>query len=264
MRTVAFVVAVLAALAIAKDVVCNGTVTDTKNHHSYAFDLSPLHHNDQTYVDSLWFRTDENNIYYVNFCGQTASACDSDDTSVCIRLPDGDDYKYVNGGSTSTQKISIAEAPNQSPQNSVTVTYSKGDKCGASGVYKTKIYVNCQQGAEPGYFYDIDETNECEVTLYMYSSAGCGVDVPYVEPSEEDSSAAGGGDVAATVILVILIVGFAAYFVVGGIYQWKVKGASSFREFIIHNEFWCALPSLVKDGVMFIFHGCKRGDYVSV
>jgi len=264
MRAFVLAVAALAALAVAIDVPCNGTISDTKNHHSYAFDLSPLHHNDQTYVDSLWFRTVENNIYYVNFCGQTASACDSDDTSVCLRLPDGDDYKYVSAGSTTSQKLSIAEAPNQSPQNSVTVTYSKGDKCGESGVYKTKIYVNCMKDADPGYFYDIDETNDCEATLYMYSSSGCGVDVPYVDPVDPDDSSTDGGEVFATVALVIIFVGAALYFGIGAVYQWKVNQASSAKEYVIHGDFWCAIPGLVKDGAMFIFHGCKKGDYVSV
>jgi len=157
---------------------CGTTILDEKNKRAYYFDLSRLHHDDHTYVDTLWFRTDDNVIYYVNFCGQTASACESPDTSVCIRIPDGEDYKYVSGGSTSTQNITIAEAQGQSPSSSVTVTYSNGDKCG-SGTYKTKMYVNCQATANPGYFYNIDVKNECEVTLYMWSAAGCGVEVPY-------------------------------------------------------------------------------------
>jgi len=158
---------------------CAGVVKDEKKHRAYEFDLSMLHHNDSTYVDKLWYRTQDNTIYYVNFCGQTASACDTDDTSVCIRIPDGPDFRYVNGGSTSTQTISIAEDPNQSPDSSVTVTYSNGDKCG-SGYFKTKMYINCQQTANPGYFYNIDRPNKCEATLYMWSAAGCGKEVPYV------------------------------------------------------------------------------------
>jgi len=159
---------------------CSGIVKDEANHRAYFFNLSSLHHDDKTYVDTLWYRTDENTIYYVNFCGQTASACEADDTSVCMRIPFGSDYKYVSGGSTSTQTISIAEMPGSSPSTSVTVTYTNGDKCG-NGYYKTKIYVNCQQNAHPGYFYDIDQPNECEATLYMWAAAGCGEKIPYPE-----------------------------------------------------------------------------------
>jgi len=175
------------AAAAAIDVTCFGVVTDTKNRRAYKFDLSSLHHDDSTYVDTLWYRTDDNVVYYVNFCGQTASACETDDTSVCIRFPDGEDYRYDGGGRTSTQKITIAECPDQSPSSSVTVTYSDGDSCG-NGKYKTKIYVNCQQTANPGYFYNIDQHGQCEATLYMWAAAGCGADVPYVDPSSSSSS----------------------------------------------------------------------------
>jgi len=260
MRAVIALVCALAALAFAKDVVCNTTISDTKNRHSYKFDLSQLHHPESTYVDSLWYRTSENNIYYVNFCGQTASACEDTDCSVCLRLVDGEDYKYVSVGKTSSQKFSIAE--DGSPQNSVIVTYSDGAKCpSGSGTYSTKISVTCQPNSDPGFFYDIDESDPCNVELFMYSSAGCGEDVPYVEPED---SGMGGGEVFATVILIILAVAVVLYFGLGAIYMWKVKEASAPTEFVIHNEFWCALPFLIKDGVMFIVHGCKKGDYVSV
>jgi len=262
MQRIIIAFCILVVLCAAKDVTCKGTVSDVKNHRSYEFDLISLHHDEGTYVDTLWYRTDENTIYYVNFCGQTASACESSDTSVCIRVPDGEDYDYFNGGSTSTQKISIAEAKDQSPSSSVTVTYSDGDKCG-SGKYKTKIYVNCQQTANPGYFYKIDESNECDVTLYMWAAAGCGKDVPYIEPSEEESGS-NGGDVAAIVILVLLLVAVVAYFAIGAFYNYKFKEARSVPDLIIHREFWCSLPFLVKDGVLFIAHGFKKGDYVSV
>jgi len=256
MRCVLITLAVLAVFAAAVNVNCVGTVSDTKNKRSYQFDLSPLHHDESTYVDTLWYRTDDNIIYYVNFCGQTASACETPSTSVCIRIPDGEDYQYKSGGNTSTQAITIAEAKDQSPMSSVTVTYSNGDKCG-SGKYKTKIYVNCQSTADPGYFYNIDETNDCEVTLYMWAASGCGKEVPYVAPTD-------GGEVAATVILVLLIVGIIVYFVVGGVYNFKVKEARAFPDLIIHRDFWTSLPFLVKDGVMFIAHGFKKGDYVSL
>ena len=54
------------------------------------------------------------------------------------------------------------------------------------------------------------------------------------------------------------------YFALGAVYQWKFKEAKEFRDFIIHNAFWFALPGLIKDGVMFIAHGFKKGDYTSI
>jgi len=170
--TIFAVVALLLTLASAKDMKCEEAVYDPKTGQSYYFDLSRLHHDNRTYVDSLWYRTDENQIYYVNFCGQTAASC-SDDCSVCLRVFDGQgDYKYICAGRTSTQKISIAEAPGKSPADSVTVSYSDGEQCG-SGRFSTKIYVNCLDSATPGFIYDINETDRCAVTLYMYSASGC-------------------------------------------------------------------------------------------
>jgi len=259
MRTLLFILAAVAALSVATDVNCNITISDTKNHHSYNFDLTPLHHPDSVFIDSLWYRTAENNIYYINFCGKTASACEGTDTSVCYRTPDGQDFKYINAGSTSTQKAELGDSG--SPDKTIIVTYSNGDQC-SSGTYTTHLRVECQLDANPGFFHDIKKTNDCEVTLYMFSQSGCGVDVPYVDP--DDSSAADGGEVFAIIVLVVLLVAVVAYFVGGALYQWKVNGATSASEMIIHREFWCSLPSLVVDGVKFIFHGCKRGDYVSV
>jgi len=182
-----FVVVLALAAAMASATQCSGVVSDEKAHRSYEFDLSVLHHNSSYHTDPLWYRGSDGSIFYVNFCGQTAAACPSDDTSVCIRIPSGGDYQYVTGGKTSTQEISLAEAPGQSPSTSVTVTYSDGAKCG-SGFYKTKIYVNCQQTATPGYFYDLDDSNKCEPILYMWSAAGCGKEVPYVGSSSSSSA----------------------------------------------------------------------------
>jgi len=263
MRGLVFIaLALLAATAAAIE--CTGTVSDVKNHRSYKFDLSSLHHDDSTYVDTLWYRTDDNVIYYVNFCGQTASACESDDTSVCIRVPSGEDYQYNSGGKTSSQKITVAEAKDQSPSSSVTVTYSDGDSC-SGGKYKTKIYVNCQQTANPGYFYNIEQSSgNCDATLYMWAAAGCGTEVPYVDPPVEDDSSASAGETVAIVILVVALVGIVVYFAAGAVYKWKVDGASEPSEFIIHKDFWMSIPFLVKDGVLFIAHGFKKGDYVSI
>lgn len=255
MRTVLFVAAVVAAVALlveAVDVDCNITLIDKKNKHAYNFDMTQLHHNDSVYVDSFWYRTPENNIYYINFCGQVASACDQPDTSVCLRVPKGDDFDYLSAGKTSTQEVSLSE--DGSPQNSCVVTYSQGAAC-KSGTYTTHIVVSCQVDADPGFMYDINETDECAPTLFMYSSSGCGVDVPYSSDA---------GEIFALVLLLIIIFGLILYFAIGAFYQWKFNGAQSASDFVIHKDFWFSLPFLVKDGVMFIFHGCKSGDYVSV
>ena len=61
--------------------------------------------------------------------------------------------------------------------------------------------------------------------------------------------------------LAVLVV---LYFGLGAVYQWKFKEAQTFPDFIIHREFWFAIPGLVKDGALFIAHGFKKGDYTSI
>jgi len=184
------------AVTSAKDVKCDTVIVDPKTQIAYSYDLSSLHHDDKTYIDSLWYRTPENHIYYVNFCGQTASACESNDTSVCMRIPDGGDFKYISGGSTSTQEFSLGE----DPLKSIVVTYSNGDKCdNSSRTYQTKIIVNCQPTAEPGFFYDVDETDKCQPILFMYSAAGCGKSVGSSSSSSSSGSVTPTDFCAATV-----------------------------------------------------------------
>jgi len=166
--------------APAPDEFCEAVLT--KDGSSYLFDLRALNHGPSATVDTLWYRTSDNDIYYINFCGQTAAPCNDDDTSVCLRVHDSGDYKYINAGSTSTQEFSITHGLTFG--KSITVTYSDGAKCGM-GTKKTHLVVNCQDGATPGYFYDMEEISECESTLYMYSSAGCGAPV---NPSSSSSS----------------------------------------------------------------------------
>ena len=61
-----------------------------------------------------------------------------------------------------------------------------------------------------------------------------------------------------------ILVGAALYVAIGMIVNWKVKHVETVPEMVPHREFWCAVPGLVTDGVKFIFHGCKKGDYVNV
>jgi len=181
--------AISAMVAYGIDEKCQAVLFDPSTKQTYYYDLSLLHHNDQTYIDSLWYRTDDNIIFYVNFCGQTASPCQND-TSVCVRIPDGDDYKYVSGGSTSTQTISLSDRNDYPSPNTVMVTYTNGVQCGP-GTYTTKLYVTCVPDATPGFFYDFEQKGDCEGSLFMYSAAACGAS-PQSSSSAASSSASPG------------------------------------------------------------------------
>ena len=139
------------------------------------------------------------NVYLVNLCGTTAADCHPN-SSVCIRRPKGTGFVFESGGLTETQTFSATKG--HSVQDSVTVSYSEGHKCG-SGSFKTNIEVNCLETADPGFFYDLRPINDCEVTLSMYSVHGCGK--PFVDSSSgKDFSESRGIQLIPTAFMLLL------------------------------------------------------------
>ncbi|BFY97561.1 hypothetical protein BsWGS_00601 [Bradybaena similaris] len=67
---------------------------------------------------------------------------------------------------------------------------------------------------------------------------------------------------AGSVMVIIFFVVIVVYFVGGGLFQKFVKKAEG-TEIIPNVSFWTALPSLAKDGVMFLVRGCKSGGSYS-
>jgi len=210
MRCVFVVLTAVAMLAAATDLKCGSVITDPMGDISYEFDLSSLHHDESLYIDDLWYRTEDGFIYYVNLCGRSSSPCASDDTSVCVRHPVGDGFKYEGGGKTNTQKISIAEAEGQSPNTSITVTFSDGYNCG-SGQYKTKIYINCNPSVKYSYFYNVEQPNECEAILYMWSPAGCGNVQSTSDAGNKVGLVVGAVLVCVVVVVAIIVGGYCIY-----------------------------------------------------
>jgi len=162
---------------------------------------------------------------------------------------------FTSLGKSETQQVE--EAPDLEPGKGVSVTYSDGDDC-QLGSWQTVVTLQC----DPTVTAEITDVDygTCWYRVTFLSKWACGVEVT---PGDESSSN-NSGDTVALVILIVMLVAVVLYFGLGVVYQKKVKDASSATEYIIHNEFWCSLPGLVKDGVLFIFHGCKKGDYVSV
>jgi len=244
MRALLVVLAVLVVVSLA-DVDCKPTVefSDGKN---YSFDLTGLCH--AKTADDYHARDEDYNDYYFNICGEvsTASQAECAGAAVCQYAASGD---YYNAGSLSTQAFT-ANTEVKQPGQGIIVTYSGGQQC-SSGSRQTAIYLECDPTVEQPIFKEVEEADHCAYKVHATSKYACGV-------------SAGGSDTAGLVILLIIIIAVVLYFAIGAIYQKKVKNASTAREYIIHNEFWCALPLMIKDGVLFIFHGCKKGDYVSV
>jgi len=253
MRLSIFAIAVVALAAVCfadDDNTCKAEL-EYSDGTKYTFDLSGLQH--PSGKEDMVARDSSNeNTYYINICGQvsTQSQAECRGASVCQHSLSGD---YKNAGTLSSQKFKVDD--DDKPGEGIVVYYGGGDACSGNDIRQSSIYIECDAKADDPIFSAVEEVKHCSYKIKVSSKYGCG---------KKSGSGGGGGDTAALVILLILIFGFILYFGLGVLYQKKVKGAESGRDLIIHNEFWCALPGLVKDGVLFITHGCKKGDYVSV
>jgi len=134
----------------------------------------------------------------------------------------------------------------------VTVEYSLGEHCPGSTGTASKIHVICGKDEQVSSLSV--SSDGCTITAVIKSKAGCGEEAPYVD----------GGEVFSIVVLVLLLVGVIAYIGIGMFVNYKFRGAQTVPEMIPHKEFWMSIPYLIVDGVKFIAHGFKKGDYVSV
>ena len=223
---------------VVNQVGCSGTVTSHKK--KYTYDLTPL----KEYGELNYYSRVYNNIYML-FCDY-APSCSG--MSVCSRSALGQNFGF---GDPETLEIHPINDSVTSADKGITVTFTNGHMCQDNRKASAVIYILCD--TVEGVIEDaqIDE-NYCTLKATVKSIAGCPV------------SKAGGGLSAGSIILIILVVLVVLYFGLGAAYQWKFKEPQSIPEYIIHNEFWFALPGLVKDGVIFIAHGFKKGDYTTV
>jgi len=245
MRTSLVIAVALLAWVCLADVSCTPEI-ESSDGNTYKFDLSGLKH--KVGEQDLVAR-DDMNTYYMNICGQVseASTAECSGAAVCQLTIGGD---HNNAGSLNSQ--SFKENNKVDAGKGITVVYDDGKPCSSGDTRATTIYIECDEDVNEPIFKTVEETTHCSYIIHMISKHGC--------PTGTSSP----GETAALVILLILIFGLILYFAIGAFYQKKFKDASTFREYVIHNQFWFSLPLLVKDGVLFIAHGFKKGDYVSV
>jgi len=62
-------------------------------------------------------------------------------------------------------------------------------------------------------------------------------------------------------VLVILFFTIAGVYFIGGIILLKTLRGATGWEMVPNHDFWCKLPSLVKDGVVFTFNCCRGVSY---
>jgi len=220
---------------------------------NYTYDLTDLG------VLSVSYHTES---FKLDLCEGADTGCAAG-TAVCRnpRLGNKTNAGYTSLGKLSTR--SVLPYGYQPPQPGIGIVnlFGDGDACGDSDTYSSSVIIICDPDETA--MIAVTAAEDCYYEFSISSKYGCGT---LTTSSEDDSdeSGASGGDTAALVILIILLVAVVLYFGIGVIYQKKTADPGTLKEYIIHNEFWCSLPSLVVDGVKFIFHGCKKGDYLNV
>eukprot|EP00727_Mastigamoeba_balamuthi_P010623 m51a1_g6183 hypothetical protein (253) ;mRNA; f:38922-40260 len=250
-RAALTVLLVLVGAAVVASVDCVATIEDAATKKYYRFDLSSMHH--AAGAPDLTFKDYSKNTYSVNVCGETTATCAGQ--AVCQT----DSRGTVHGcGSTSKQVFKATNQTGVTVDKGVIVEYWGGQRCTDGPERHSALIISCVSGKAP----TITGATEvaCGYTLMVQADAGCGKEVPKPGPSPKN----GGGLSAASIILIVLLVVVVIYFAAGAWYQWKFKNAEQPVEFVIHHEFWLAIPLLVKDGACFAAHGFKRGDYTAV
>jgi len=242
---VAFVLLLTVSIAAAGGAF-NCSVDLIANGKAYRYNLTSLFHEPQL-SDNLYYMDQTGGLTYFNLCGDTTTIC-SPSSPVCKR---SGLWSTMGYGDLSTQQMHVIDLSGYSADQGVTVEYSNGEYCPNSPGTSSKIHVVC--GKDEAFTSLSVMSDGCSIVATIKSAAGCPEILPYTD----------GGEVFAIVVLVLLLVGVIAYIAIG-MFLNKRKGAQTVPEMIPHREFWLSLPLMIRDGVMFIAHGFKKGDYVSV
>jgi hypothetical protein len=151
----------------------------------------------------------------------------------------------------------------------VMMTYTNGDQCWKStGMIQRPVIVQfvCTPGAGTKPKFDVSEnTDTCTFTIKLYTDQSCpGAPPPPGPGPNNPNNPTSPGISGGTVFLIIALVGSILYIVGGCIYKRQKTGTTTMKESCPNNEFWFALPGLVKDGFKYSFNmlrtGCKSGS----
>ncbi|XP_020287401.1 cation-dependent mannose-6-phosphate receptor-like isoform X2 [Pseudomyrmex gracilis] len=104
-------------------------------------------------------------------------------------------------------------------------------------------------------FLMVDSPNLRPNTEYYFTLAsphGCKLDPPK-KPINKGLSTGS--------VLVVLFFTFAGVYFIGGIMAMKFLRGATGWEMLPNHDFWCELPSLVRDGVIFACNCCRADSY---
>lgn len=157
---------------------CKSKINYKSKKVAYEYDLMPIYHTPVTYDTLNFYSSATLNTYTMNICGESASSCTPNKpSSVCGFISSGG---IVGMGLTETQEFLPIDEAEVAPGQGVAVKYSQGSMC-PTGKYRTStVQVRCNDDSS-SYIYDAseDSADACEVTFYVYSTAGCGKSAKY-------------------------------------------------------------------------------------
>lgn len=186
------------------------------------------------------------NTYYIQICQNTIQNCSgagNTPTPVCQKDNNGN---YHSCGQLSTQKVGAPTNTTYGPYQ-FQLSYVNGQQARA-----VTILLKCNASIDTGnVFQRVAEPVKPVYQVYFETKYACaGV-----------SSGGGGGGIIFVIIVFALL---GVYFIGGALYMKFARHAEG-REIIPNHEFWFDLPSLIKDGCMFLVNKVRgRSGYSTV
>jgi len=213
---------------------CSQTILGT------LFDLTPLSGTDYKASDPSY-------DYTVNICGtvSTETSCSTNKGAACQYTPTGG-YLHMLSSWVSPPVPAWDLIDPTTPATGVKVKLINGDS-GCPGPRSVEFQFKCGPTLTTNPPFTVTYTG-CSYLIVFTTSAGC-------------PSVPGGGSKLSGgfIFVIILLVSFVVYVVVGCIYK-KVRLSTSGFASCPNNEFWVALPGLVKDGCVATFSICRRSS----
>jgi len=186
------------------------------------------------------------NVYYIQVCKNTMLNCSGSGntaTPICQKDTGGNFHSL---GQLSTQSVTAATNSTFGPY-AFQIAYGNGQN-GRNSVILMKCNADIATG---NVFTLVNEPVKPIYYIFFQSKFACAGAAP---------SSFGGG-----LVFVIIVLALLGVYFLGGMAYMKFARHAEGREIIPNHEFWFDLPSLIKDGCMFLVNKCRgRSGYSTV
>eukprot|EP01091_Cochliopodium_minus_P004011 TRINITY_DN13934_c0_g1_i1.p1 TRINITY_DN13934_c0_g1~~TRINITY_DN13934_c0_g1_i1.p1 ORF type:complete len:267 (-),score=58.26 TRINITY_DN13934_c0_g1_i1:63-833(-) len=210
--------------------------------------------NPQNYYNGVNSASPQPYTLYANVCGNADIGCEP--TSAACQETQGGDY--YGCGLLNNQTFSTYINPattKEEPNKGVYITYYGGEKCTLANKVierQTTIILTCDSSVKTFSTPVVSEPTPCHYQIAFSSQHAC--------PDGKLGGIDGGW-----IFVIIVLVGLALYFIIGIIIKIVVYKASG-KDILPNADFWTELPSLIKDGFVFLFDKitCRGNSYKQV